>query len=130
MFNADFAAHVAFAHTSEPLVSATADRLSFLGRNGSVTRPAALRRDVLSSRFGAGFDPCAALHVTVALGPGETKKVLFTLGQAADAAAAKALVERYATISAAEQSLEDVHKSWDETLDTIQVRTPTTRSTC
>jgi cyclic beta-1,2-glucan synthetase len=124
MFNRDFAGHVAFAHASEPPVSATADRLSFLGRNGSVARPAALRRGNLSPRFGAGFDPCAALQIAVTLGPGETRKIVFALGQAADAQAAKALIERYGSVSGAERSLRDVHQSWDENLDVIQVHTP------
>jgi cyclic beta-1,2-glucan synthetase len=123
-FNADFSAHVAFVHVSEPVASATADRLSFLGRNGSVTRPAALRRPALSSRFGAGFDPCAALQMSLTLEPGETKKLVITLGQGADAGAAKALAERYGNVAAAERSLQAVHRSWDEILDVIQVHTP------
>ena len=123
-FNGDFAGRVAFAHASEPLVSATGDRRVFLGRNGSIARPAALRRPQLQPRFGAGCDPCAALHVSVTLAPGETKKVAFVLGQGASAGEAADLIARHGTVDAAERSLRDVHASWDDSLGAIQVHTP------
>jgi cyclic beta-1,2-glucan synthetase len=123
-FSADFGAAVAFVDVSQRPRSLTGDRGEFLGRNGSPATPAALGRVSLSGRTGAGLDPCAAVQAKFELRPGEEKVLVFLLGQAADAAAARRLAQRYRQPAEADAALRAAAERWDRTLEAVQIETP------
>jgi len=123
-YNQAFGRHVAFSYSSEAPYSFTADRGSFIGRNGDVSEPAALTHDELSGRIGAALDPCAALQVRCVLQPGEKRQLLFLLGEGADREHAVALIARHGHVAAAVAARTRVQTSWDGTLDAVTVRTP------
>jgi cyclic beta-1,2-glucan glucanotransferase len=125
-FNNEFAGRIAFAATNERVSSATCDRKEFIGRNSTLTRPAALRRVNLSGRDGAGLDPCAALQVTIELAPHEGREVFFLLGEAGSREEAAALVTKFNHAGNVNDAFEDVLTHWDTLLGTIEVRTPDT----
>ncbi len=123
-FNNEFADRVAFLATSERVFGATCDRKEFLGRNGSPSRPAALRRAGLAGRDGAGLDPCAALQVTIELAPRQAHEVIFLLGQSNSKAEAEELISKFIHPAAVNEAFERVLFYWDNLLGTIQIKTP------
>ncbi len=123
-YNNEFAARVAFAATSAPKFTMTCDRREFIGRNGTLERPAAMRHAELSGRTGAGLDPCAAIQTVLDLAPGETREVAFLLGEGASEEEARAVVTRFRQLQTVSESFERVLTHWDEILETIEVRTP------
>jgi cyclic beta-1,2-glucan synthetase len=123
-YNVEFATHVAFFRSSDTTVAYTADRAEFVGRDRSLAAPAALFRPRLTGRVGAGLDPCAALQLVWELAPGESRQVVFTLGQGVDAGQARDLAMRYGTVAAALEALAETERRWDEWLGAVQVHTP------
>ena len=123
-YNSEFAGRIAFWSTTGRVQSHTGDRGEFIGRHRSLSRPAALLRSRLAGRHGAGLDPCGALQVEVVLAPGESRRVAFVLGQAADREQALGLAHRYSSLDNVQAALDRAVRSWDETLDVVQVKTP------
>ena len=123
-WNLGFGSRVAFADLGGRQSAWTGDRREFLGRNGTLDNPAALARDApLSRRVGAGLDPCGALQARLELEPGGAAQIVFFLGQAASAADARSLIERYRSADL-DAVLRQVTRYWDEVLGTVQVKTP------
>jgi cyclic beta-1,2-glucan synthetase len=123
-FQSDHGGQVAFADVSLRPRTLSGCRTEFLGRNGSTSAPAALRRVGLSGRAGAALDPCAALHALFDLRPDEEKRIVFVLGAAADAPAARRLAVRYRDPDRVEEVLKQVQSGWDAVVGAVQVRTP------
>ncbi len=120
----DYQARVAFSWISEAATSHTCRRDDFIGRNGDLAAPAALRDDRLSGATGAGYDPCAALRCALSLGPGETREVVVLLGAAGNDDEARTLIQRHGSPAAAAASIRDATAAWDERLTVIHVHTP------
>lgn len=123
-YNNEFAGRVVFAAMNPVATSATCDRKAFLGRNGNLAQPAALSQAKLDDRCGAGLDPCAALQSFVELAPGESREIIVLLGESAGAEDARKLIARYFEPSASSEAIEHVVSHWDETLSSVEVRTP------
>lgn len=123
-FDAQFAETVAFASISERVAYYTADRREFLGRNGTISSPAALERAGLSGAIGATIDPCCALQVSVTIEPGEWRELVMLLGAAQGEDAVREIIGRHRTPEQAKASVDANISSWERRLTTIKVKTP------
>ncbi|MBV8803171.1 MAG: cyclic beta 1-2 glucan synthetase, partial [Gammaproteobacteria bacterium] len=128
-YNADFGQRTAFfqAVTSKLNVikrSYTGDRMEFLGRNGSLQMPSALRYQSLSNKVGAGLDPCAAIQLTFDLPPGETRDVIFMLGAGENKTEAETLLSNYHSLIAAKNAFKNVQQCWDDKINILRINTP------
>lgn len=123
-YNTDFPERVAFFDLDAPNRSSTCDRTEFLGRNGSLSSPAAMLRSKLSGRSGTALDPCAALQVSFELAPGQQQEYVFRLGLGRDLEDAKALIKRFRGQMAAKEALDAVWHYWGHTLGAVNVETP------
>ncbi len=124
LFAPDFTDRVAFSWISEPVTGYTARRDHFIGRNGDLAAPEAMRVEELWGATGAGYDPCAALRCDIALEPNETKDVAILLGAAPSDADARALIDRYGAPASATKAIDEATRAWDDRLSVIRVHTP------
>jgi len=124
-YNTEFSGRVGFFNTDASIRSITCDRNEFIGRNGSMAQPAALRRVRLSGKAGTGLDPCAAIQVPFELQPGQEREIVFVLGVGGRRNAdASTMVQRYIGKDTARATLEKVRAYWDTTLGAVRIETP------
>jgi cellobiose phosphorylase len=125
-YSAEIAERMAFFDVDDASRSVTGDRSEFLGRNGTLGNPAALRRVQLSNRVGAAYDPCGAIQVPFELAPGQEREVIFRLGIGGRRSSEDAgkLARRLRGSAAARDALEKVQAYWARALGAVQVQTP------
>ncbi len=123
-YGIDRRTNVAFFASNVKPQSVTADRAEFLGTLGTVDRPAAvLQAKTLSNLVEAGGDPCAALAIDIELAAGETREVLFYMGDAGNADEARRILAEH-NKRPFEETLSASKAIWTNFLDGLQVDTP------
>jgi cellobiose phosphorylase len=123
-YNTEFPDRIVFLDVNEPIRTLTGDRKEFLGRNGTLAQPAALKRARLSGKAGAGLDPCGALQVAFDLADGQERETSFRLGAGRSMAEVHDLIFRFRRADASRVALSAVHEFWNRTLGAINVDTP------
>ncbi|MFA6557063.1 MAG: glycosyl hydrolase family 65 protein, partial [Candidatus Obscuribacterales bacterium] len=123
-YNTEFAGRVAFFDVGDTTRTITCDRTEFIGRNGSLSSPAAMKRIRLSGKFGAGLDPCAAIQVPFELQDGEEREIVFRLGVGNDINHARGIINRFRGLAAKRDAYENVCHYWKHTLGAVNIETP------
>ena len=123
-YNTEFPDRIVFLDVNEPTRTLTGDRKEFLGRNGTLAQPAALKRARLSGKAGAGLDPCGAMQVAFDLADGQERETSFRLGAGRSMAEVHDLIFRFRRADASRVALSAVHEFWNRTLGAINVDTP------
>ncbi len=124
VYSPEFGDQVAFFNCSESNRTLSGDRTEFLGRNGKLASPAAMRRVRLSGKVGAGFDPCAAFQMPLTLADGQERIVTFTMGAARGVEQARTLANQFRSVDSAHRAIEGVWHYWSRTLGVIHLETP------
>lgn len=122
IYNYYFRNHYGYIFSSENIEEYTGDRREFLGRKGSVQSPGGIFKP-LSNNTGEAFDSCGVIKISVMLKPGESKEMIFGLGQSTDFEEIGKIVRKYRDITRFNEELERTRKYWEQTLGKIQVRT-------
>ncbi|HCC46997.1 MAG TPA: cyclic beta 1-2 glucan synthetase [Elusimicrobia bacterium] len=123
-YNKEFPGRVVFLDVSETARYVSGDRREFIGRNGTLASPAAMRGEALSGKVGAGLDPCACMQVKFELEENEEKEIVFTFGAAGSADEARAILQRFGGAEAVRGELEGVWEYWKRALGVVYVETP------
>jgi cellobiose phosphorylase len=123
-YGGEFADRVVFVQISEPERTVTGNRSEFIGRNGTLGSPAAMRRTRLSGKTGAGLDPCAAMQTQIELADGEEREIVFVIGTGHDTDEVQQYIQRFWGPAGARLAMEAVWDWWNRTLGAVHVETP------
>ncbi len=123
-YNKEVADRVAFLHTDNPIHSLTCDRTEFLGRNGNLRNPAAMRRTKLSGKKGLALDPCGAVQIEFDIPAGQQHEVVFRLGSAKNMDEVTSMLQLFRRSGSARAALESLWQYWNNALGSVRIETP------
>ena len=112
-----------YVSCSEPILSYTGDKNSFLGEGG-ITNPQAIRNVSLNNENSLGKKACIAYEVEIELESFANKEISIILGAEENIIDCKNIAYKYSKLANCKQELESVKNYWKELLGRLQVYTP------
>jgi cellobiose phosphorylase len=129
--------HFAYFACSEPLAGFDTQREAFLGAYRGFDRPLVVERGQAGDSIAHGWSPHGSHHVRMALGPGESKEVIFLLGYWENPRDAKfeapgvinkelvkPVIERWLRPETVSEGFASLNAHWADLLDVLRVDTP------
>lgn len=112
--------------TEHPVIerSWTGNRHGFIGRNGSLRKPAGLGKVSLDNQTGSCFNPCGAIQLKIELKANEEAVIYILSGAAPNRIEAKRYLQKYCRADTVVQSREELIDFWQNTLCQVEVTTP------
>ncbi|HLG58339.1 MAG TPA: glucoamylase family protein [Vicinamibacterales bacterium] len=123
-WSADFGERVAFLTSTLRPHGVTTDRREFLGLEGDLAAPAALRRWGLSGRAESATDPCACYQVHLDVAADASAEAVFILGQGDTRQQALDLAQCWRDPARVDGAWAALHAHWDHVLGAVRARTP------
>lgn len=107
------------------VVSYEGDKNSFLGMYNGYAKPAAVQNGRCGNILNYNSNPCGALHTVIELAPGESRDIVFLLGQK-DPEEADEIMQTYANDVAGqvEGEISELKSYWHGKLERFKVKTP------
>ncbi|BCJ96219.1 N,N'-diacetylchitobiose phosphorylase [Anaerocolumna cellulosilytica] len=112
-----------FGCVGAPVVSYNGDKDSFLGRYRSYGNPKAVEEGKCDNVLNYNSNGCGALHSVLELQPGETKEIVYVLGQYNDEQSSE-ILDSYSDLSIVEKELAQLKGYWHGKLGNLQINTP------
>ncbi|SFR56372.1 GH36-type glycosyl hydrolase domain-containing protein [Anaeromicropila populeti] len=105
------------------VTSYNGDKAAFLGRYHSYGNPIAVENGMCDNVLNYNSNGCGALHSALTIEPGETKELVFVLGQKNNDDA-DVILKQYEDISFVETELQELKDYWHSQLENLNVTTP------
>lgn len=123
-YNGSKRANRFFGMAGADVVSYCGDKENFLGLYNGYGKPQALQDGKCNNVLNYNANPCGALHTEIELAPGETREILFALGQKEPEEAIEILDSYKDVKTATDNELAQLINYWHGKLANFQIDTP------
>ena len=112
-----------FGLAGAEVASYNGDKSHFIGSYHSFHNPIAVEKGMCDNVLNYNSNACGALHTKLTLQPGESKEIVFLLGQKNDVQS-KEILDTYADLKVVTEEINELINYWHGKLLSFQVKTP------